>query len=192
MREFTGRPVPRRGLRTRGQFRVRAATGEGVGGGATPRQRSAGARGGGPRLANGVGAGVHGRGADADIADTLCSLAIRPKGNLALFSSDCLTGDRRWHDLARQGTIREAQRKRIPGLTNPLDRLSRSLAREPRMAPAPTPRFVPPVARPLARAPSFPADVTLTRPRACRAIRRNTPGGPPGPGDVVVPARRRR
>jgi hypothetical protein len=67
----------------------------------------------------------------------------------------------------------------------PLDRLSRSLAREPRMAPAPTPRFVPPVARPR-RAPSFPADVTLTRPRLVGPLDA-TPPGPPGRG--CCPAR---
>jgi hypothetical protein len=110
-----GRPPPRRGLGTRGPFRARAPTGEGAGGGshASPAGRRRAGRG-EPRLANGAGAGVHGRSADAGIAETLCSLAILPQRNSALFSSDCLAGDRRWHDLARQGTVREAQRMRIP------------------------------------------------------------------------------
>ena len=118
-----------------------------------------------PRLANGAGAGVHGRSADAGIADTLCSLAILPQRNSALFSSDCLAGDRRWHDLARQGTVREAQRKRIPWTQQTPGTACQDHWRE-----------------------SHGWRWLLH----CRAMRRNTPGGPPGPGDAVVPARRRR
>ena len=115
------RPVSRKG-----RHRRRRGRGE-----PTPRQRAAGAREGEPRLANGAGAGVHGRSADAGIADTLCSLAIRPHRNSALFSSDCLAADRRWHDLAPQGTVREGSAKANPlDSTNHWDRLSRSLARE--------------------------------------------------------------